>query len=294
MKTEKNILIAFLLNLFFSIFECIGGIACGSVAIISDAVHDFGDALSIGASFLLEKKSKNKPNKQYTYGYTRFSLLGSIITTLVLIFGSVSVIYQAIAKFITPSKINYNGMIMLAVISVVVNLCAAFVTHKGESINQKAVNLHMIEDVLGWIAVLVGAIIMRLTGFAFIDPIISMVVSLFILAHASKQLKTALELLLDRAPQDISITQLQSILTEINGVKNVHHIHIRSMDGKRHDATMHIIAENNSPMIKHLIKDKLKEQGIVHATLEFETPFEHCDEIVCQAEPLHHCMHAHH
>ena len=150
MKTERNILIAFILNFAFSIFEFIGGAITGSVAIVSDAVHDIGDAMSIGASYFLEKKSKKQPDETYTYGYARYSVMGGVITTFVLIFGSVAVIYNAILRIVNPVEINYDGMIVFAVVGVVVNLAAAYFTREGDSINQKAVNLHMLEDVLGW------------------------------------------------------------------------------------------------------------------------------------------------
>ena len=149
MKTEKNILIAFLLNMLFSIFEIIGGIFTGSVAIISDAVHDFGDSISIGISYILEKKSKKKPDNKYTYGYTRFSVLGATITNTILIVGSILVILNAVKRIINPIEINYNGMIIFAIIGVIVNFVAAYATKEGDSLNQKAVNLHMLEDVLG-------------------------------------------------------------------------------------------------------------------------------------------------
>ncbi|MBR2499832.1 MAG: cation transporter, partial [Clostridia bacterium] len=144
MKTEKNILIAFILNLLFSVFEFVGGIITGSVAIISDAVHDTGDALSIGISYFLEKKSKKQPDKVYTYGYQRFSVMGSLITTVILLFGSIAVIYNAIVRLFNPVEINYSGMIVFAIIGVLVNFIAAYFTKEGDSLNQKAVNLHMI------------------------------------------------------------------------------------------------------------------------------------------------------
>ena len=128
MKTEKNILIAFILNLSFSIFEFIGGIFTGSVAILSDSVHDIGDAVSIGISYFLEKKSKKQPDKTYTYGYARFSVMGSVITTLILLFGSCAVIYNAVIRIFNPVEINYNGMIIFAVIGAVVNFLAAYFT----------------------------------------------------------------------------------------------------------------------------------------------------------------------
>ena len=177
MKTERNILIAFILNLAFSIFEFVGGIITGSVAIMSDAVHDIGDAASIGVSYLLEKKGE------------KYSLIGAFITTLTLLIGSCVTIYNAIGRLIDPTQINYDGMIVFAIVGVCVNLCAAYFTREGDSLNQKAVNLHMLEDVLGWIVVLVGAIVMRFTDFALLDPIMSIGVSAFILINALRNLK---------------------------------------------------------------------------------------------------------
>lgn len=177
MKTERNILIAFILNLAFSIFEFVGGIVTGSVAIMSDAVHDIGDAASIGVSYFFEKKGE------------RYSLIGAFITTLTLLIGSSITIYNAIRRLFAPTEIHYEGMIVFAIVGVCINLCAAFVTREGDSLNQKAVNLHMLEDVLGWIVVLVGAIVMRFTDFSLLDPIMSIGVSAFILINAIRNLK---------------------------------------------------------------------------------------------------------
>ena len=147
MKTEKNILIAFLLNMFFSIFELLGGIYTNSVAIISDAIHDFGDAISIGVSYGLEKKSKKKPDNKYTFGYTRYSVLGAIITNTILIIGSTLVIYNAIERIINPVEINYDGMIIFAVLGVIINFGAAYYTKDGDSLNQKSVAQQLLKQV---------------------------------------------------------------------------------------------------------------------------------------------------
>ena len=160
MKSQKNILIAFILNLSFSIFEFIGGIFTGSFAIASDSLHDLGDAAGIGLSYFMEKKSNRQPDDKYTYGYRRYSVMGSIITTFILLAGSVAIIYNSILRILSPVEINYNGMIILAIIGTIVNLAAAFFTKDGESLNQKAVNLHMLEDVLGWAVVLIDGCIL--------------------------------------------------------------------------------------------------------------------------------------
>ena len=294
MKTEKNILIAFILNLSFSIFEFIGGIFTGSVAILSDAIHDIGDATSIGISYFLEKKSKKQPDKTYTYGYARFSVMGSVITTIILLFGSCAVIYNAVIRIFNPVEINYNGMIVFAVIGATVNFLAAYFTKDGDSLNQKAVNLHMLEDVLGWLVVLVGAVIMRFTDISIIDPILSICVSVFIFINAIKNLKEVLDLFLEKVPQNINIDEIKEHILHIDGVKGVHHIHIRSIDGHHNYATMHIVTDGDSHKIKDKVREELSEHGIVHATLELEGENEHCHEEDCHVHFEHSSGHHHH
>lgn len=294
MKTERNILIAFILNLAFSVFEIIGGIFTGSVAIISDAIHDMGDAVSIGISYFLEKKSKRQPDEVYTYGYTRYSVIGSVITTLILLVGSVIVIYNAISRVITPIEINYDGMIIFAVIGACVNLCAAFFTRHGDSLNQKAVNLHMLEDVLGWLVVLAGGVIMRFTDISIIDPIMCIGVALFIFVNAIRNLTEAVDLFLEKAPQGISVNEIKVHIAQIDGVLDVHHIHIWSMDGQNNFATMHIVTNQDHRTIKQIIREELAEHGIGHATLELEAEGEHCHDTHCRIEITGHCGHHHH
>ena len=294
MKTEKNILLAFILNLAFSVFEFIGGIFTGSVAIISDSIHDIGDATSIGIAFFLEKKSKKQPDEKYTYGYTRYSILGSVITTLILLFGSVMIIYNAIVRIINPIEINYNGMIVFAIVGVLVNLVAALLTREGDSLNQKAVNLHMLEDVLGWVAVLIGAIVMRFTDFYILDPLMSIGVAIFIFVNAIKNLKEVLELFLEKVPHNIDVNELKEHIGKIDGVLNIHHIHIWSMDGHNNYATMHIVAKGDSHNIKKQIREELKEHGIGHVTLEIEATNEHCHEEHCHIEFTSSAHHHHH
>ena len=209
MKTEKNILIAFLLNMAFSIFELIGGVFTNSVAIISDAVHDFGDSISIGISYVLEKKSKKKPDSQYTFGYTRYSILGAFITNTILITGSVLVIVNAIQRIINPVEINHDGMIIFAIFGVIVNFLAAYFTKEGDSLNQKAVNLHMLEDVLGWAVVLIGAIVIKFTQINLIDAIMSIGVAIFILVNALKSFKVIVDLFLEKIPSGVNIDEIK-------------------------------------------------------------------------------------
>jgi len=299
MKTEKNILIAFILNLSFSVFELIGGIFTGSIAIISDSLHDLGDAVGIGVSYFFEKKSRRQPDRKYTYGYLRYSVFGGLLTTFILIVGSIAVIVGAVGRIIEPTEINYNGMLIFAIVGVAVNLIAAFVTREGDSINQKAVNLHMLEDVLGWVVVLIGAIVIRFTGFYILDPIMSLCVALFILINSLKNLKEIGDIFFEKTPESVDLNEIKDHLTSIEGIIDVHHIHIRSIDGARIYATMHIVTDASPRLIKEKVREELKEHGITHSTLELESSDEECTESVCHIDRdcmkvSHHHGHSHH
>ena len=295
MGTEKNILIAFILNLSFGIFEFIGGLFTNSVAIISDSIHDIGDALSIGISYFLEKKSKKKPDNKYTYGYIRYSVIGSLITTVILLLGSILVIIGAIKRIINPVSISYNGMIVFGIFGVIVNFLAAYFTKEGHSLNQKAVNLHMLEDVLGWIVILIGAVVMKLTDTSIIDPMLSILVALFIFINAFKTFKTILDLFLEKTPHNIDVNELKQHILNIEGITDVHHIHVWSIDGYNNYATMHAVTTKNIIEIKENIRKELKKHGIGHVTIEVEDKGEKCTEKTCKTREnnVHHHHHHH-
>lgn len=294
MKTEKNILVAFILNLFFSIFELIGGSITNSVAIISDAIHDIGDSLSIAVSFILERISKKKPDEKYTYGYIRYSIIGSIITTVILLIGSALVITNAIGRIINPVSINYNGMIVFALIGVVVNFLAAYFTKDGDSLNQKSVNLHMLEDVLNWLLVLIGSIVMKFTDISIIDSILSILVAIFILVNALKNFKEIVNLFLEKTPKGINIAELKNHIIKINGVVDVHHIHVWSIDGIENLATMHIVLKKQDKKIKEKIRKELLEHNIHHVTIEIEDNIDECSEKNCEVKHKQTRTHHHH
>lgn len=293
MRTDQNILIAFLLNLFFSIFEFIGGIFTNSISIISDSVHDFADAISIGISYILEKISKRKPDKKYTYGYLRYSVLGAIITTSILLIGSILVIYNAIKRIIIPVEVNYNGMIVFAFVGVIVNFIAASFTKHGHSLNQKSVNLHMLEDVFGWLIVLLGSVIMKFTDISILDPIMSIIVAIFILINAIKNLRNIIDIFLEKTPYNISIDNIKKCIQDIKGVLDVHHIHVWTIDGYNNYATMHVVVDNGVNDVKHIIREKLYENNINHVTIEIENSNEHCHDKNCTINKIEHHHHQH-
>lgn len=290
----KKILTAFLLNLGFSIIEIFGGIFSGSIAILSDAFHDFGDALSIALSFFLERKSGKKADSKYTFGYARFSTLGAFITNLSLLIGSIGIIVASVHRLFEPVEVKSDIMIILAVIGIIVNLFATLVVSKGDNLNHKAISFHMLEDVLGWVAVLVGAIIMKITEFAYLDSILSIVFSTFIFIHSLKDIKKITELFLLKVPKSIELKKLEKEIEKIKGVISVHHLHIWSMDETNHCATMHVVCGDNEEEIKKNIKEKIRDFGIIHATMETERETDNCCEKECKGFCVSKHHHHHH
>jgi len=165
---EGNISKAFFLNLSFTVVEIIGGLFTNSLAILSDALHDFGDSISLGLAWYFQRLSKKDRDQNFSYGYGRFSLLGALVNSVILTVGSVFILYKAIPGVLAPEEADSLGMIWLALLGVVVNTLAVATLKKGQSLNEKVVRLHLLEDVFGWVAVLIGAGVMNFTGFSLI------------------------------------------------------------------------------------------------------------------------------
>lgn len=281
-NASENIKVAFLLNLGFSILEAIGGFLTNSISIFTDSIHDFGDSISIGISYLLEKQSNKDPNHKYTYGYLRYSLLGALITSIILLTGSVVVIYNAIPRIIHPEEINHDAMIIFAIFGVIINGYAAYRTSHGEKHNEKAINLHMLEDVFGWIAVLIGSIFIKIYNLTIIDPILSILITIYILFHVYKYIKEVFDIFMEKVPDNININDIKKNVEEkFEMIKNIHHIHVWSLDGVNNYMTLHVelnedINKDDLIKLKQDIKKELNKTGINHVTLEFDYFGEKC------------------
>lgn len=277
----KNLKVAFFLNLTFTILEFIGGIYVNSISIISDTVHDLGDSLSLGTSWYLDSKSKKKANSKYSYGYRRFSLLGALINSVVLIAGSVYVIYEAVGRILEPEHSDAQGMVIFAIIGVLVNGYAAYKLSSGKSMNEKVVSWHLMEDVLGWVAVLIVAIILYFKDIHYLDPALSLLITLYILYNVFKRLKETLFIFLQGVPSDINLDEIKNELLNLEKVKSLHHTHIWSLEGEHHVFTSHVILKDIEKFdqvieVKTLIKDRLDEYNFEHYTIETELDSETC------------------
>jgi cobalt-zinc-cadmium efflux system protein len=281
-QSEKNILLAFALNFFFTIIEFIGGYFTNSVAIISDAIHDLGDCISLGFAWRFEKLSKRSANAKYSYGYKRFAMLGALINCIVLLVGSVIVIYECIKRIIDPQQVEAKGMLFLAILGIVVNGIAVLRTYKGKGVNERVVSLHLLEDVLGWTAVLVVSIVMLFVDVPVLDPLLSIGIAIFILYNVVRNMKITLNVLLEGVPSDMDIHKLKQKIESIPVVESVHDLHIWSLDSQYNVASTHVVVkmENNSLEelipVKTQIKLLMKEEGIEHVTIEFENKNESC------------------
>jgi len=280
-NNTRHISLAFFLNLAFTIIEIIGGLFTNSVAIISDALHDLGDTISLAVAWYLQRISNRGRDKYYTYGYKRYSLLGAIFISVMLILGAVFIIKESVERLLTPDEVNAQGMMYLAILGIVVNGIAVLRLRKGTSLNEKAVFLHMLEDVLGWIAVLVVSILMIFVNAPILDPLLSLGITFWVLYNVYRNLKKTFRILLQEVPGDVNIERVEQELIEIDGIKSVHDLHIWSLDGQNNIITLHAVIDDNSSgedqqMLKNIIRNTCERFNIHHATIEFETEGEEC------------------
>ncbi len=280
-KSGKNLRFAFWVNLIFAIFEFVGGFFINSVAIMSDALHDFGDSISLGTAWYLDKKSNQKADRSFSFGYARLSLLGALINSLILLVGSAYIIYEGIYRLIYPELSDASGMIIFAIIGIIVNGVVAFRMSSGRSMNEKVVYWHILEDVLGWTAVLIGGVVLYFYQTPYIDPVLSLLITGYILWGVVKRLIETMHFFLQGVPKDIDLDQITAELRSIPLIDNVHHAHVWSLDGERHVFSIHakllkIDDLNDLRTIKEQIKQKLRDYDFEHFTIEIELDDESC------------------
>ncbi len=279
--STKNIRTAFFLNLGFTFLEIIGGSLTNSVAILSDALHDLGDSISLGIAWYLENISKKKASQKYSYGYGRFSLLGALINALVLLIGSAFILSEAIPRLMDPEHSNAQGMILFAIVGILVNGLAAFRLKDEQSMNARVVALHLMEDVLGWIAVLIVGITLLFVDIHILDPILSILITLYVLYNVIANLRKTAKLFLQGIPDGIDLEELEQNLLAIEGVSSAHNPHVWSLDGEHHVLTIHLIVpddtdKNDVIRIKHESKAIAKRLNLTHVTVEIEFECEEC------------------
>ncbi|MDU4507638.1 MAG: cation diffusion facilitator family transporter [Streptococcus sp.] len=272
MKTKCAVWLAFLLNLSFAIVEFIAGGIFGSSAVLADSVHDLGDAIAIGVSAFLESISNREEDSRYTLGYKRFSLLGALVTAVILMTGSGMVILENVSKLFHPQPVNEEGLLWLGIIAISVNVLASLVIRKGQTKNESILSLHFLEDTLGWLAVILMAIVLRYTDWYILDPLLSLVISFFILSKAIPRFWSTLRIFLDAVPEGVDIKQVKNDLEQLDNVASINQLNLWTMDGLEKNAIVHVCLDHVKHMevCKESIRDLLKESGFQNVTIEVD------------------------
>jgi len=276
---EENIRLAFFLNLSFTIAEIIGGILTNSMAILSDALHDLGDSISLGMAWYFQRFSRKGPDAEYSFGYARFSLLGALINSVVLVAGSALVLSRSIPRIFRPEEVHPEGMVLFALLGILVNGAAVLRLRKGKSLNEKVVSWHLLEDVLGWIAVLIAGVVMLFADLPILDPLLSVGITFFVLFNVFKNVRELMRVLLQGVPRGVSVTELEEAIGKVPHVAAVYHTHLWSLEGERNQLTTHVLVEDDAPAdqiiaIKENIQAIASGQGIDHVTIQVDFPKE--------------------
>ena len=276
MKTKHTVWLAFFLNLSYAIIEFIAGGIFGSSAVLADSVHDLGDAIAIGISAFLEAISNREEDSHYTLGYKRFSLLGALVTAVILMTGSVLVILGNITKLFHPQPVNDEGILWLGIIAVSINVLASLVVRKGKTKNESILSLHFLEDTLGWVAVILMAIVLRFTDWYILDPLLSLVISFFILSKAIPRFWSTLKIFLDAVPEGVDIKQVKSDLEQLDHVASINQLNLWTMDGLEKNAIVHVCLKKMEHMevCKEAIRAMLKDYGFQNITIEVDADLE--------------------
>jgi cobalt-zinc-cadmium efflux system protein len=256
------------------------------LAILSDALHDLGDTIALGISWRLELLSERGRSSRFSYGYKRFSLLGAVSSSLILVAGSVFIVTRAVPRIIHPEEVHAEGMLVLAIIGIAVNGVAVWRLHGGERIHERVVKLHLLEDVFGWVAVLVVSIIIRFAQLPFLDPLLSLGISLFVLVKVLNKLIQTVRIFLQSVPESIGMEKLEHTVAGIPEIIGIHDMHIWSLDGEYHVGTVHIVVEQDIPReqipgIKQKVRDIMTNVGVQHVTIEIEREAEVCEYKEC-------------
>ncbi len=280
-QNERNIRLAFFLNFSFAIAEIIGGLLINSVAILADALHDFGDSITLALSWRLEILSEKREDHNYSYGYKRFSMLGALIGAVVLLAGAVVIVSESVRRFMQPQAPNAPGMLIFALAGIIINGYAALHTSSGKNLNAKVISWHLIEDALGWAAVLVVSIVLLFSDLYFLDPLLSIIVTIFVLVNVARNLRRTISLFLQGVPETLDLKTIEKEILDLDSVSGVHHTHAWSLDGEQHVLTTHVVLCTGASItdvraVKDKVRDLTGKYGLAHTTVEIEYTDEDC------------------
>ncbi|MEI3456814.1 MAG: cation diffusion facilitator family transporter [Bacteroides cellulosilyticus] len=283
---NKAFIIGIVLNLAFVVIEFAAGFWFDSLALLSDAGHNLSDVVSLVLALLAFRLAKVKANERYTYGYKKSTILVSLLNAVILLVAVGAIVIESIHKLNNPAVVPGGAIAWVAGVGVLINAFTAFLfmKDKEKDLNVKGAYLHMAADALVSVGVLVAGIVISRTGWYIIDPIIGLIVAVVILISTWNLLHDSLRLTLDGVPTSIDSQKVVEAIRALPGVDDVHHIHIWAISTTENALTAHIVLKQPEGMqeVKHLIRHRLEDFGIGHATLEFEVPGEHCEAVFAE------------
>jgi cobalt-zinc-cadmium efflux system protein len=287
-STAPRLLLVAILNLIISIIQVVGGLLSNSLSLLSDSFHNLGDTASLFISFLAAKLSRNSPDFSKTYGYRRIEILAALLNGVVLIAICLFLFFEAFKRFREPQSVITGIMLPVAIGGFIINFVSMLTLQKGKekNINMRAAYLHLLSDSLSSIAVIAGSIVMFIAGIWWIDPLVSVLVGIFIIYHSWGIVRETVNILMQSTPAEIDIEDLKKSIEEIDEIENIHHVHIWKLDDSLIHFEAHISLHRNLSMDKVMLcKARVEKMlrtsfGISHTTLQFE--YESCghDELI--------------
>lgn len=285
-SNERSLLLALGLTFLFFIAEIVGGILTQSLALISDAAHMLTDIIALIISFVAIRAGKRTADAVRTFGYYRFEILAAALNTILLFGVAAYIFYEAYKRLLNPPEIHSTGMLIVAAIGLIVNLISMrlLTSYKDKSLNMKSAYLEVLSDMLGSVGVIVGAIIMKLTGFTWVDSVVAIMIAVWILPRAWFLLHESINILLEGVPKGIDLNKLKQALLEISGVLDVHELHVWAIASNQICLTAHVIIEEKSdwenvmPIMRDVLASKF---GILHTTLQHERKNCLNEQVVC-------------
>ena len=277
-KSKKTLYVTLFLTLFFALMELFGGLFSNSLSLVGDSFHMFSDVLALGASMVAIYFEAKKPTEKFTYGFLRLEVVVAFLNGIILMLIAVGMIYESVIRFFNPREIDFGSMFFIALIGLIFNIVITWIlfssTKKENNINIKSAMLHFLGDLLNSVGVIISSIIIYFTNFVYIDIIMSVLISVIIFTGGYKISKEAFFILMEAVPSEVDLNMLRNELLNIDGIKNIHELHVWKNDNEEISFTAHILLDNyekhNNYRIINEIKQKLAVYDIFHMTVQIE------------------------